>query len=1828
MAAKLEKLSKLEKAGKIHKLDPVTFFVDRRFNVTNFGPTAAKIEHRQILSHYVIASNEAERRIWSQLSNSMSSYGIEIEVYGATYNEQGLFVHHYKSKIRTVACFGGKPIYYGTKDAIANFDSIKADYGAPGYKESNTRLFINKIIVHPYEQIHRGGANPGKKSEGPEIVNLAPGIWARDTPLKIGYGDLKAGEDPMKNNNCAFRAIYSQVAKNRQKWFKQQFPLKTIRKEFGLPPNCKISPDELFMICDAKGVELTIIVVRGMDPETAEISIKSTQATGHVEPMIRVILHADTEHYYCPATGKSPDNHTTDYCGVCGEAVKLKDFLKHEYIHKIRHEFKSTLELPTGLLSRGDDESMKDYSKRHREFFVNIIIEFWNNPNYEEILAFLGPGGCGKSDVIKTFREMYKDLNIVCISKTGVASQNIRGQTYDSFMMKLRSKEPVLPDMIIIDEISFLSDMELNRLDFRLREIRNKASPMGGIKTIFMGDFLQLLPFKNKSCVFTELFQNHVRAVPMMYPFRYKDDNYFFKLLLKIRSGGLHLSDFMKADFGMMTRSEWVTGFRPENRPTLLVQINEDRRMLEADARAYDLRTYEDLETYKIHLQVGRVEADPSGVPLDKEQARLVGSSKGHVYSDVEHPGHKATFCIALNSKEFDGEINSDKDTFYTRERLMTLMNKCDDKGLLMNGSEVFFHSIQNVGGEEFMVVETMDGELCSIPKYKRGCNLKGTFYICEGFPVQSAMVTTVFKAQGKTYPAVVVDVPRCNMNKNTQHLYYVALSRCTTSKTVKFMVRDKTFSSDEEGLVFVHKRLFGKSGEGQPLVCHHPVMVGIMAYAETGGSMKLCTALDQFNDSNEISFPSTNDTVYWQPKVPNQTKDDEEHRKFLFHNIIFFDIETGAAVGHERHHLYYDKDTGEFIADDNYMRHEQTAWLISFLHIRDSKIVWLKDEVDRVVQSEDKEFLLELSKMQKSDGIVYIHLKEPDNNYCSILFTLYLILEAERLAEKKEDMSKIKLSRSDRLPCYLVGYNSDSFDIKTVLHSLDQSEIELPPGFKRNVIRNSGTAITRLSIVNRSWKKIGDLIATHDLFRYHGCQPKLSACHKTYMSSPFGTDKEKYEEFISKYTYDTTIIKNLTDHLILGKSEFPHLLTQREGYMPTLNNELKTYELEDYPVNMRYAVQSEESRTFKMYEKSHEYMRGDIYVLVGAYIGANEANIQSGLRVPILSLNTAQQLTTANQLYVGSEIKGLITHGTIDQYSEKRQFKTLFSLPDLFVQDIIDKATFGGKTLPRVIHWDQENGSGSYNQVDESGMYADAQEKKNYPYGPHYHTTATFWCNKVLESFQRMQSGDQMNDPAGERLIFPFMYIAEVTIKIPSLCVDPYIPFKNAKGELDWGICDPVKKDPKDSEETKSKYGTRRQWLCSITIGLLKDMGGELLEVHGVLFWESYGPYYRKYVSELNYAKYTTKDAVIKENSKLKVNANYGASMKRDKDTITRTIYDMKDWNEVLNLIDWRGKAWDSMYMPNGTLVVQGHTKACDSPYSSRPTYLGTFVLAHSQFKLAHMAMVGAGPTYTPKTLDDAREGLINLPLYGDTDSLFLHETYINRLLEHADNGGTNYLYDTSEIKDMNNVTNAEKIAKLGRYCDEVANDYKCGHMVNYRQGVYTKVVLFGAGGPKAYGALLQAPDGQIIPKNRIKGIKEDAFTFYVTDDGSDKRTIDGDNIKFSKKAEAITRLIHKAVRTPGAYISTFYRQSFKSYGFIPQGHERVTNDAGQIKRAEPWTQCITNVRRDVLKEVTSRRRLLTSEEVKYLGLNEYDASRILVPNGWNWDGALFRLI
>jgi hypothetical protein len=1120
------------------------------------------------------------------------------------------------------------------------------------------------------------------------------------------------------------------------------------------------------------------------------------------------------------------------------------------------------------------------------------------------------------------------------------------------------------------------------------------------------------------------------------------------------------------------------------------------------------------------------------------------------------------------------------------------------------------------------MIVSAMDGTLCSIPKIERGCKKNGVFYVSEGFPIQSAITSTVHKAQGKTFQNIVVDIPIPDKRLRNPSQYYVAISRCVSAKNVSFMILNRTPEEEREGLEgldLVHRRLYDSTGGGRQLVSMNKVLIDLMKYCETGGHMLECPCLDQFTTvQDSVYFPNTNNAVYWQPSIPNRTDTVETHRSFLGKELVLFDIETGAAVNHESNPRYYCDNN--LISDSNTMRHDQTAWLISFLHLREWRIVWIHEilrNTSLIIPSEMREILVELSTLQDPNtGIVHIQLDRDENDYCSIMFTEYLLFmcgELERkkrvtLRNNKKKCKAAKLSRYDRLPITLVGYNSDSFDSKCVLRALEK--VVLPSAYTYHIIPNSGSAITRLSIRNADWSDIGDLLATHDLFRYMGCQPSLAQCHGTYMGKKFGTDVENYTQFCENYTHDTILLRNLGEHLILGKSEFPHLLTQRAGYKPTLSNDLITYKLEDYPEQMRDAVESVESRTFRMFSKAREYMNGDIYVLLGAYIGANEINAQT-LRVPILSLNTAQQKTTANFIYTGSDIDGLIVQNGYDTHFEKCNFTTKLSLPNPLIQYYIDEATYGGKTLPRVIKWNAEEGSGNYNQVDESGMYADAQQKCNYPYGPHYFTTLEKYLNLVQKTFDTMQDGRETNDPCNSPL--PHMFIAEVTIQIPSLCIDSYIPFFNVYDQLDWGICD------NDTED-----GTRRQVLSSITLGLLKDMGGKLLAVHSAVIFERYGPIYKKYLTKLNLIKYTTKDVVEKQEAKLDANANYGASMKKDQDTLMGIVKGHDETYTFLSKMD-RNHMIYSRPLGDGRVCYQGHIRADLRKYSTRPTYIGPFVLAHSQFKLGRMARIGFGETHVPKTLDQAREGLINQPLYGDTDSLFLHDTHIERLLKHAEVSGERFLYDTTLCGPS--PTDEEKLDKLGKYCDEIANDYGCGHLVDYKNGIFTKTIRFAAAAPKAYTASYITPDGQTIHKNRLKGVKNGATMAVVENREDKKRLLEQSNDRYSKKSKPTADAMYRAITTGGCFLATFKPQTLKLFGNIPQKHEMsIDNDNVETVR-DGNSISVTNVDRDVLGEILTRRRKLTAEEVGILNLSKYDAERILVPNGWNWDGALFNL-
>lgn len=133
-----------------------------------------------------------------------------------------------------------------------------------------------------------------------------------------------------------------------------------------------------------------------------------------------------------------------------------------------------------------------------------------------------GPGGSGKSFLLKVFIEWYKsDLynigkKIYVTSTTGLSASIIEGSTIHSYsgigigqknideLYKTIIKFPnsskkrwLETNVLIIDEISMLDPDIFDKLEILARKIRKCDEPFGGIQIILSGDFLQLPPVKS-----------------------------------------------------------------------------------------------------------------------------------------------------------------------------------------------------------------------------------------------------------------------------------------------------------------------------------------------------------------------------------------------------------------------------------------------------------------------------------------------------------------------------------------------------------------------------------------------------------------------------------------------------------------------------------------------------------------------------------------------------------------------------------------------------------------------------------------------------------------------------------------------------------------------------------------------------------------------------------------------------------------------------------------------------------------------------------------------------------------------------------------------------------------------------------------------------------------------------------------------------------------------------------------------------------------------------------------------------------------------------------
>jgi hypothetical protein len=145
----------------------------------------------------------------------------------------------------------------------------------------------------------------------------------------------------------------------------------------------------------------------------------------------------------------------------------------------------------------------------------NIVHRLEARSGQSQLIMFLtGPAGSGKSTAVKVAQQfcydfclavgvMWSDQTFLFAAYTGAASSLFGGVTVSKAAFLYQQKALSFNDkndwqdvqILIVDDVSFMSDKILEALDVKLKEIRNRAKPFGGFSIIFAGYFHKLEPF-------------------------------------------------------------------------------------------------------------------------------------------------------------------------------------------------------------------------------------------------------------------------------------------------------------------------------------------------------------------------------------------------------------------------------------------------------------------------------------------------------------------------------------------------------------------------------------------------------------------------------------------------------------------------------------------------------------------------------------------------------------------------------------------------------------------------------------------------------------------------------------------------------------------------------------------------------------------------------------------------------------------------------------------------------------------------------------------------------------------------------------------------------------------------------------------------------------------------------------------------------------------------------------------------------------------------------------------------------------------------------------
>jgi ATP-dependent DNA helicase PIF1 len=261
-----------------------------------------------------------------------------------------------------------------------------------------------------------------------------------------------------------------------------------------------------------------------------------------------------------------------------------------------------------------ENETLKRFNKKQRLAYDCIV-------NMEN-LFLTGPGGTGKSEILKTFARLHRGRRIVAVtSTTGISAMIIGGTTLHHYlgiglgkgsvgaMTTAVFRKPWLRkrwialETLIIDEVSMLTPELFDKLEEMARKIRRNEKPFGGIHLVFSGDFLQLPTVEgNKFCFESEKWEECFKNTIYLTKIIRQEDQTFQECLNEIRMGELSkkTKEIIESRVGAKLVNEHSikpTRLFPLNRSVDIINKRELQKLIEKNGEVYEYPL--EFEVYK-----------------------------------------------------------------------------------------------------------------------------------------------------------------------------------------------------------------------------------------------------------------------------------------------------------------------------------------------------------------------------------------------------------------------------------------------------------------------------------------------------------------------------------------------------------------------------------------------------------------------------------------------------------------------------------------------------------------------------------------------------------------------------------------------------------------------------------------------------------------------------------------------------------------------------------------------------------------------------------------------------------------------------------------------------------------------------------------------------------------------------------------------------------------------------------------------------------------------------------------------------------------------------